>query len=675
MPKNKTFVFSVLISFIILGMITFSPDSWGEKEKINISQYEEVSVELARKKRCLSCHEGIEVINERMAKSWGADTKCEVCHLGDPLANKKEAAHKGMITYSGDFRYMDQTCGQCHDDKGKIRKEVEGLIPGVVRLSRVVSRGERNHVPRSLRKSMSHAGGEIAVMRYLWGAQKSTKPLYGTIKMESLTPAFPPQAAVKELGKLPGADSSNVDSLLRTHCLKCHQWTRGENKYGSYRASGCDSCHVLYADDGLSKTKDPTISKIAPGHPVKHEITVKIPSSQCLRCHQWEGHGIGPGYTGQIYGYFGTPFTEEDTAGSGMKVRPIYTSPDVHYEKGLECLDCHGSKDVHGDGNIYIAMAEETKIRCESCHGTPYQNADLKDKDGKLLPNLYRQGEDVIQEGKMNGKKFRVPQLKRMADHESLPFAMKIPAHLKEIKDRNTLECYSCHSLVVPQYYGFNFKRDDQELSYIDWVEGKSFENGFHQGSWSKNFTYLQWNDPVFGINSKGKVSPLVPIYQSIFTHINDQGKTVALKSIHKSPDTGQSLMGFTPTQPHRVNKKALTCAYCHNNSKALGLGSLEIDTKSQGWEIDFGLDRIVNEQGIPVQTIVYPKARPFNEKELKLIDRKNLCNGCHSDMDNEDLWKKITDPLGFAKTNKQHKEIIDTIFIRNLPFYQEGIK
>jgi hypothetical protein len=27
---------------------------------------------------CLGCHQGIEVINQKMAEEWGADRKCEV---------------------------------------------------------------------------------------------------------------------------------------------------------------------------------------------------------------------------------------------------------------------------------------------------------------------------------------------------------------------------------------------------------------------------------------------------------------------------------------------------------------------------------------------------------------------------------------------------------------------
>ena len=105
------------------------------QKKVSYTTYEEVSVALAQEKRCLSCHEGIEVISYRMAKMWGADTKCEVCHRGNPTATTKKEAHKNLIVHPGDLRVQALTCGQCHDDGGVIRKDVEGLIPGVKKAS------------------------------------------------------------------------------------------------------------------------------------------------------------------------------------------------------------------------------------------------------------------------------------------------------------------------------------------------------------------------------------------------------------------------------------------------------------------------------------------------------------------------------------------------------------
>ncbi len=74
---------------------------------------------------------------------------------------------------------------------------------------------------------------------------------------------------------------------------------------GDYRSSGCTACHVVYANDrsptnsgwwskyghqGLSFSKDPTIPKNERGHPVMHQFTRSVPSSQCMNCHMHQGN-------------------------------------------------------------------------------------------------------------------------------------------------------------------------------------------------------------------------------------------------------------------------------------------------------------------------------------------------------------------------------------------------
>ncbi|MBZ5654573.1 MAG: hypothetical protein LAO56_04750, partial [Acidobacteriia bacterium] len=82
---------------------------------------------------------------------------------------------------------------------------------------------------------------------------------------------------------------------------------------GDYRASGCSACHVVYANDrspehsgvyaahgnqGQTASSDPTIPRNESGHPIRHQFTRSIPSSQCIVCH------IHPG-TNMVSTYFG----------------------------------------------------------------------------------------------------------------------------------------------------------------------------------------------------------------------------------------------------------------------------------------------------------------------------------------------------------------------------------
>src|SRR6185503_10339236 len=80
-------------------------------------------------------------------------------------------------------------------------------------------------------------------------------------------------------------------------------------------SSGCTACHVVYANDrdpgnsgpyaeagnvGLSQTNDPTIPKDEKGHPIKHQFTRAVPTSQCMSCHMHQPNSFVNTYLGYI---------------------------------------------------------------------------------------------------------------------------------------------------------------------------------------------------------------------------------------------------------------------------------------------------------------------------------------------------------------------------------------
>ncbi len=44
--------------------------------------------------------------------------------------------------------------------------------------------------------------------------------------------------------------------------------------------------------------------------------------------------------------------------------------PDVHFSRGMRCVDCHKAVDIHGDGRRYVSMREPgaVKAKCSNCH-------------------------------------------------------------------------------------------------------------------------------------------------------------------------------------------------------------------------------------------------------------------------------------------------------------------
>ncbi|HEY3788531.1 MAG TPA: hypothetical protein VGL71_06730, partial [Urbifossiella sp.] len=51
---------------------------------------------------------------------------------------------------------------------------------------------------------------------------------------------------------------------------------------------------------------------------------------------------------------------------------------DIHMEKGMHCVDCHFSQDVHGNNRLHQEVRAATEIGCIDCHGTASKYATLK---------------------------------------------------------------------------------------------------------------------------------------------------------------------------------------------------------------------------------------------------------------------------------------------------------
>lgn len=114
----------------------------------------------------------------------------------------------------------------------------------------------------------------------------------------------PGRPDVKQSNRGPGTGARIAVPVINIHKTRLNDplaWFLGTNDQpGDYRSSGCSACHVVYANDrdplhsgpyagyghrGLTQTADPTIPADRAGHPLRHQFTRAIPSSQCMVCH------------------------------------------------------------------------------------------------------------------------------------------------------------------------------------------------------------------------------------------------------------------------------------------------------------------------------------------------------------------------------------------------------
>ena len=129
----------------------------------------------------------------------------------------------------------------------------------------------------------------------------------------------PGRPDIRQSNRGPGTGSRIAVPLInvtKTRLNDPHLWFAGTNDQpGDYRAAGCSACHVPYANDrdprhagplaihghrGTSASADPTIPRGEPGHPIRHEFTRAVPSSQCMVCHMHQPNVFVNSFYGTI---------------------------------------------------------------------------------------------------------------------------------------------------------------------------------------------------------------------------------------------------------------------------------------------------------------------------------------------------------------------------------------
>ncbi len=422
--------------------------------------------------------------------------------------------------------------------------------------------------------------------------------------------------------------------------------------------------------------------------------------------------------------------SREGNPKGGLICQDCHTSVDVHGDGNIhgttlaqveiECTDCHGTPERFawelplGFGDEFGTKLKKGTPRGVSQHrlmtdhqfGYPYSMADgfLVSARGNPLGNVVKKGDDVVVHS-ATGNDFKVPLLKTLQTANlwkdpSAGIAMNtVKSHVE------TLECYTCHASWAAQCYGCHVKIDYSQMrkkktsGTTDWVASGNawMKNGQTPESLSRSklgekgitipgivterLSYQRWEDPVLGFNGEGRVSPLMPGCQVVYTVIGSQKDTLAHNKIALNPGEAVSIgqshvplaIDMAPVQPHTAQRKARTCESCHLNLKTAGLGigggtfglkknkAIIADLKdaSNGQAIpgkfsvqipaisnlDFDWSRIVTRDGVQLATVGthWPLSRSFNKEELDGFLRTGVCIGCHLYMDKTNVWKTLS--------------------------------
>jgi len=299
-------------------------------------------------------------------------------------------------------------------------------------------------------------------------------------------------------------------------CGDCHLGSAGaNNRTGDYRSSGCAACHMPYSVNGRSTSGDPNIPRDEPYDPddiddperphVRRHLIVSTARTlttgefvqgmddyTCAGCHQGSNRTVmqywgirldqnadvvrGRQYPAQpasrkttsgdarLFGFEGRPDRGNNREFNGRDRNQYLleedydddnrddTPPDVHYEAGMGCIDCHNSFDLHGgdvnagdNARILSRMHQAVAIQCESCHGsvdsyaqttigTAYdgQTRELAtDANGRILDHVVKEGNDFYMYSKLTGNRHYVPQTRdTVVDSGKLhPFKQNTPIY------------------------------------------------------------------------------------------------------------------------------------------------------------------------------------------------------------------------------------------------------
>ena len=493
----------------------------------------------------------------------------------------------------------------------------------------------------------------------------------------------------------PGTGSSiavPTINITKTRLNDPHLWFLGTNdQAGDYRSSGCTACHSIYANDrdplhsgpyakfgngGETQTIDPTIPKGESGHPLKHEFTRAIPSSQCMVCHMhqpnifvnsfygytmWDYESDAPSMwpkkqkyptdseirainkrnpeEAAIRGKWSDPeflknvsslnATLKDTQfadyhGHGWNFRAIFKRDrkgalldkkgdivkdddpkkfskavhlsSIHMDLGMQCVDCHFSQDMHGNGHIYGEVAAAIEIDCVDCHGTATTYPTLHTSGPAASPGgldmttltaqdgrrrfewidgalIQRSATDPKKEWKMSLVKDSVnpkhptynakaARAKLMASGEEgqqgkWGHGVKNLAH-----DNSKMTCYSCHLSWTTSCAGCHLPIQS------NWKT----ERHHYEGGETRN--YATYNPQVvrddmfqLGLSGPVKGSKVTPVRSSSALILSSTNANRERIYVQQAPiaASGFSSQAFAPHYPHTERKEETkTCSDCH---------------------------------------------------------------------------------------------------------------
>jgi Cytochrome b/b6/petB len=563
---------------------------------------------------CLVCHRGVTGLGNAHAPDA---VGCASCHGGDVLTLDKRRAHAGMELIPGNLATAQRSCGQssCH----------------------------QSIIPRVERSVMNTMAGVVAADRMIFG--------------EPVGQAGTAARDVRALGHSP------ADTHLRQLCAICHLGVKktelGPNPEDA-RGGGCIACHLSYDRAALAALNDYAARKEtgAADPPSRHPaLSLDIGNGQCFGCHSRSGR-ISTSYEGW-HEMHDPPAAASDPA---RPLPPRYRLladgryferivPDIHHERGLDCIDCHTANEVMGDGKAHADKLAQLRVGCDDCHARPgtrlasVPTAQLDPESRRLIAlrgwtdtnhearAVARSGEplfNVVVEPSGRARMIR----KRTGERLPLKPMATVCA---EGGGHERLSCGSCHSAWAPRCVTCHTAYDPKGEGY-DALEDKDVV-----GAWTERAGPFVANAPTLGLRRSATPGGR----ESIDTFTPGMIMTVdRAMEAGAAPDVHFWRL-FARVEPHTTRREARSCKSCHNDPDALGYGrgALRFERIASGlgrWTFA-PAEAALPQDGLPADAWIpflgsrsgtvstRDDMRPFSVEEQRRILTVGACLTCHA--------------------------------------------
>lgn len=506
-----------------------------------------------------------------------------------------------MVLIPGNLDNSQQSCGttQCHADI--------------------------NHrVSNSL---MANLSGMISVDRFVFNEQDSPDLL----------------TSVHELG------NSAADEHLKNLCVICHL---GNPKiaYGPVteesRGGGCLACHLNYNEEAEKALNKHYANALDTSYLSQHAtLNIQVSNDHCFGCHSRSGR-ISTNYEG----WHETTLIPQEMPDS-LNYRLIevdrvfvYKGEDVHHKLGMECIDCHHSYELMGDGEKYAHQEEMQDVQCIDCHfnGKPLlvESKNLDDESAIIASLRF---DTISGRNFLKTNKHKHALINTFYADDSAFLITKNGKQIFHLKSPNEvctgnkahedLSCTSCHSAWAPTCIGCHNSYDEAGYDMI--------KNKDKQGSWIEYVGEYNAKLPTLGIRKVNGKKEIIPVIPGMVLTINK-------KSFDKNAQDSLIFHRlFAPSSPHTSSAKGRSCKSCHSSSLALGYGEGNLE-----FEINKGVGKWVftplyandSHDGLPLDAwtgflqqrsgIVSTRTNlfPFDVDEQKQILTVGACLSCHKD-------------------------------------------